>query len=99
LLAARKLGALAVEALLQVRKQFEDLVERQPATAHDRRQQQVFAHVEAGKNAPLLGTERDALARDPVGRGARDVLTVETDRTSALADNSHHRLQRRGLAG
>src|SRR4030095_12712472 len=99
LLTARELGALAVEALLQVRKQLEDLVERQAATAHDRRQQQVFAHVEACENAPLLGTERDALTCDLVGRGARDVLTVETDRTGTLADNSHYRLQRRGLAG
>src|SRR5207244_12464381 len=30
---------------------------------------------------------------------ARDISIVETDRTGALADDSHYRLQRRGLAG
>ena len=99
LLAARKFGALAVQAFLQVRKQIENLIERQAAAAHDRRQQQVFAHVEACENAALLGAESDAHPRDPVRRGADDFLIVEADRTGALADDSHHRFQRRGLAG
>ncbi len=45
------------------------------------------------------GTESDAHPCDPVGRGTDDFLTVETDRTGTLADNSHHRFQRRGFSG
>ncbi|MGY4313460.1 hypothetical protein ACVWW1_002763 [Bradyrhizobium sp. JR3.5] len=98
LLAARELGALAVEPLLQVGKQREDLVERQAARAHHRRQQQILAHVEAGENAALFGTECDAEPRNLVRRGADDLLVVEADRARALADDAHDRLQRRGLS-
>ena len=96
---ARQFGALAVQPLLEVGKQFEDLVQRQPARAHDRRQQQIFPDVEAGENAALLRAEGNPHAGDPVRGGADDLLAVETDRAGALADDPHHRLQRGGLAG
>jgi hypothetical protein len=86
-------------AILEVRKQIKNLIERQATGTYDRRQQQVFTHVEAGENAALFRTERDAHPRDPVGRGANDVLVVEADRAGALADDPHDRFQRRGLAG
>src|SRR3979409_1507001 len=54
LLAAGQFGALAVEPLLQIGKQLEDLIQRQTAAAHDRRQQQVFPDVEAGENPALF---------------------------------------------
>ena len=99
LLAARQFGALAVEPLLEIGKQFEDLIQRQPARAHDRRQQQIFADVEAGENPALLGAKSHPHARNPVRRCPDDILVAETDRAGALADNPHHRFQRRRLAG
>src|SRR6266404_5529706 len=47
LLAARQFGALAVEPFLEIGKQFEDLIQRQAARMHDRRQQQIFADIDA----------------------------------------------------
>src|SRR5438445_2043672 len=55
LLAPRELRALAREALLQVREQAEYLIEGQPTRAHNRGKQEVFADVEARKDAALLG--------------------------------------------
>src|SRR5436190_14310678 len=55
LLAARKFCTLAMQPFPEVRKEIKNLVERQAACAHDRRQQEVFAHVEARKNPALLG--------------------------------------------
>src|SRR6266702_5139676 len=99
LLTAGQFRALAVEALLQVRKQVKDLIERQSACTHHRRQQQVLPHVETGENSAFLRTERDAHARDLVGGRADDLLVVELDRAGALADDAHDRLQRGRLAG
>src|SRR6202008_2979101 len=55
LLAAGKLGALAAQALLQVREQREDLLDAQAARLDLRRQVKVLLDVEARKNPPLLG--------------------------------------------
>src|SRR5262249_52914599 len=60
LLAAGELGALAREPLLEVGKELEDALERQPALAHPRRQQEIFLDAEAREDAALLGTQRDA---------------------------------------
>jgi hypothetical protein len=91
--------SLVPQPVLEVRKQFEDLVERETAAGDDRRQQQVFPHVEAGEDAAFLRAEGNAEPRDAVGGSPRDVLAVELHRTGALADDAHHRLQRGGLAG
>src|SRR5436190_2527069 len=66
LLAAGELGALAREALAQIRKQLVDLLEREAAVAHLWRQQQIFLHAEAREDAALLRAESDAKARDGV---------------------------------
>src|SRR5512134_1732865 len=60
LLAAGELGALAGEALPHVREQLEDLRRGQTTLAHLGWQQQVLLHVQAGKDATLLGAECDA---------------------------------------
>src|SRR5579883_352577 len=99
LLAAGELGALALQPLLQVREQIEDLVERQPAGTHHRRQQKVLAHVEACEDAALLRAEGNAEPRDPVGGRLDQLVAIEAHRACALADHAHDRLQRGGLAG
>src|SRR5579872_763277 len=55
LLAAGQFGALAGQPFAQVRKQLENALEIEAAGLELRRQQQIFAHVEAGKDAALLG--------------------------------------------
>src|SRR6202030_2145148 len=99
LLAARQLGPLAVQALLEIWEQFEDLIERQTAAAHRRRQQQVFANVQACENSAFFRAEGNAEARDLVRRSADNIPSIKANRTAALADNSHHRIQRSRLAG
>src|SRR2546430_633491 len=52
---ARKLGALAAAALLEVGKDRIDLIDAHPARQHGRWKQQVFRDVQTGKDAALLG--------------------------------------------
>ena len=62
----------------QIREQLVDLLDRQAAVAHLRRQHQVLLDVEAREDAALLGTPRDAEPGDAVRRQARSVsLPVE----------------------
>src|SRR6266571_2417402 len=58
LLAAGELGALAAQALLDVREQVVDALEREPARPHLRRQQQVLLDIEAREDPALLRAER-----------------------------------------
>src|SRR6185312_14743192 len=100
LLAAGELGALTgAEPLLEVRKQREDLVERQPTRRDHWRQQEVFLDAKTGENAALFRAEGDANARDLFGCAGDQFAASETHGARALADNAHDRLQRRGLAG
>src|SRR5439155_17971137 len=75
LLAARELGALAAQPLLEVREQLVDLRERHAAAADLRGQQQVFLDVEAGEDAALLRADGDPQARDPV-RGEMNYFSI-----------------------
>src|SRR5688572_23896648 len=59
LLAARQLGALAAQAIAQIREQLEDRLERQPPWLNPRGQHEVLLDGEAGEDAALLGAERD----------------------------------------
>src|SRR5947209_11388591 len=68
LLSARELGALAAQPLLEIWKQDEDLLDAQTPGLYLRGQIEVFLNVEAGKDAALLGAERDAGARDRIRR-------------------------------
>src|SRR5215472_4668146 len=77
LLAAGELGALAVQALLQIGEQLEDLLDCQPALLDLRRQQEILLDVEAGEDSALLGTDRDAEPRDAVRRQPNGFLAVE----------------------
>ena len=70
LLAARQLGALARQPLAQVREQLEDLLERQPAGLHPRRQHQVLLDREAREDAALLRHVADAEPGDRARRQA-----------------------------
>src|SRR6266481_1025984 len=98
LLAARELGALAPQALLQVWEETENGVDRQAAGPDLGGQQQVFLDVQARKDAPLLRAEGQAEARDPIGPERRQLLPAEADRPLAAGDHAHDRLERRGLA-
>src|SRR5215472_11319640 len=64
LLASGQFGALAVEALSNVGKQLEDACKSEAAGSDLGRQQQVFLDIEAGKDAALLRTQRNAGASD-----------------------------------
>ncbi len=64
-----------------------------------RRQQQILFHIEAGEDAALFRAERHAEPRDLLGGKPDQVATFERHRAGALADQAHHRLERRGLAG
>src|SRR5438309_1078756 len=55
LLSSGELRALAREALLQVREQFEHLLDRETARANRRREQQVLVDIQAREDAALLG--------------------------------------------
>src|ERR1051326_2738737 len=73
LLATRQFGALAGQSVAQVRKQLEYAIEVEAAGAQLRRQQQILAHVEAGKDDALRRADGDASARD-AGRRQPDQL-------------------------
>src|ERR1043165_9034555 len=77
LLAARQLGAGALEPLLEVGKQLEDRRHRQAAGPDHRRQHEVLLDVEAGEDAALLGADRDAEPRAPVRGQADQLLALE----------------------
>jgi len=66
LLPARQFCTLAVEPFLKIGKQVEDLIQRQPAAAHDRRQQKIFADVEARENPTLFRTDGESHPRNLV---------------------------------
>src|SRR5262249_3434825 len=57
LLAAGEFGALAAQALVQIRKQQENRRQIEAARTYLRRQQQIFLDVEAGENAAFLRAE------------------------------------------
>src|SRR5262245_50206546 len=99
LLAAGKLGALAAQPLLEVGEQLEDAVELEAARAHPRRQEQVLLDVEACKDAAFLGADGQSQTRDPVAGQGDELAPFVADRTGALSDDPHDRLERRGLAG
>jgi len=61
--------------------------------------QQVRVRAHALIDAWHLKGADDAGAGDLAGQELRDLHAVETDRAGALADDPHHRFQRRGLAG
>src|SRR5262245_58868627 len=98
LFAAREFGALALEPLPYVREQREYPIDVEPAGTDLRRQEQVFAHVEACENAALLGAEGDAVARDRVGRKADEFAAFKADGTFALLGDAHDRFKRRRFA-
>src|SRR3954471_3049991 len=75
LLAAGELGALAPQALAQVGKELENLLQRKPAWRHLRRQHQVLLYVEAREDAALLRADRYAEPGDGV-RSELDRLPV-----------------------
>src|SRR5499427_3381077 len=66
LLAAGKLRALAREALLEIGKELENATEFEPARAHLGGQHQIFFDIEARKDSPLLGAQRNAQPRNAV---------------------------------
>src|SRR5580700_9246483 len=99
LLAAGQLGPLAAAALLQVRKQGVDLVDRHTAGSHDRRQQQVLLDVEAGEDAALLRAIGDSEPGNAIRGKPHKLGPVEADRALALRDDAHDRAQGRSLAG
>jgi hypothetical protein len=70
LLAARQLGALAPQPLLDVGKQLVDLLDRHAAGLHLGRQQEVLLHREAGEDAALLRAIGDAAPGDLARRQA-----------------------------
>src|SRR6185437_16934731 len=78
LLAAGKLRPLAREALLEIGKELENAIEFEPARPHLGRQQQIFLDVEACKNSPFLGTERNAQPRNPVAGQADELSSLVT---------------------
>src|SRR5437763_16184531 len=63
-----------------------------------RRQQQILLDVEARENAPLLGAECDAGARDLIGAATDQLATVEADPAPALGNDAHDGFERRRLA-
>src|SRR2546423_12942586 len=99
LLAPGKLGALAREPLLQIWEQREDLLEGQTAILDLGRQQKVLFNVKAGKNPPLLGTQRNPKMGNPVRWQAYRLHAVERDRALPAPDDAHDRLHGRRLAG
>ncbi len=99
LLAAGKLRSLAGQPLFEIGEELVNLLQRQPARLHLRRQKQIFLHVEAGENAAFFRAERDPHFGDAIGIGADRFLVLETDRALPFADNSHDRFERRRLAG
>src|SRR6266478_5690220 len=98
LLAAGKLGALAGEPFLQIRKQREDLLDGQAAILDLGRQEQVFLDVQTGENPTLFGTQRNSETRNPVRWQANRLRAVERDRALATTDDAHDRLHGRRLA-
>ncbi len=99
LLAARQLGALAGEALLEVGEEREDLLELKPARAHARRQQKIFLHIEAREDATFFRAQSDAEPRDLVAGKSDQLAALVAHRARALADDAHDRFQGRRLAG
>src|SRR5262249_41784257 len=99
LLSARKLGALARQALLEIGEQLENAIELEAARANLGREQHVLLDVEAGEDAAFLRAERNAEPRDPVAGEADELVAIVADRPGALADDAHDRLERRRLAG
>src|SRR3954454_23567610 len=58
-----------------------------------------FQHGEIGKDAPVLGHEAEAPARDLARLELGDILAEKTDGSGTLGGQSHQRLERRRLAG
>ena len=91
-------------ALLQPREQLEHAVERSspapPLFLHRlRRHHQVLPHGQRAEHAPALRHEADALARDGVGREARDRFAEQADGAVARLEEAHDRRHAGGLAG
>src|SRR5499427_3766338 len=99
LLAARKLRALARQAFSEIGKELENAIEFEPAGPHLGWQQKIFLDVEAGENSAFLRTQRNAEPRDSIAGEADELFALIAHRPSALADDSHDRFQRGGLAG
>src|SRR3546814_10314280 len=93
LLAAGELGALAGAALLQVREQLVNLLDREAALAHPRREHQVLLDRETGEDTALLRAVGDAAAGDGARRQADEFLAFEDDRPLAPGQDAHDPLQ------
>ena len=85
---------------MQAREELEYLVERPriiAAVVIGGSRQQVFTHVEIGKNLPPLGHQADPELRDPVGRLAADADAIKPNFTVSTLQGTHDRTNRRGL--
>src|SRR3954449_243254 len=60
---------------------------------------EIFQHSEIGKDAPVLGHEAEAPARDLERLELRDILAEKADGSGALGDQPHQRLEGCRLAG
>src|SRR4051794_31346517 len=97
LLAAGQHPGLAVEALVQLRQQLDQLVAAKAALRLG--ELEVLADRHAIEQRPALGDERDAAARELVGGDALDALLVEPHRAADRGEQAGDRRQRRRLAG
>src|SRR5262249_42740328 len=80
LLAAGKLGALARQALVEIRKQLENARAGEPAGRHLRRQLEVLVDIEAREDSTLLRADGNAGPRDLVRGEAAELAAFEFHR-------------------
>ena len=103
LLAAGECARLALAELLDDRKELVDAREdRSDAAAGAPRRQaeaKVLLDRQLGEDAPALGHERNAAARDLLGRAADERLAAEPDVAADDRSDAHDRVQGRRLAG
>ncbi len=101
LLAARKLVAHVVRALGEPREKLEHSAWGPgigPRRAVAGKRDQILAHREVGKDLPPFGHQRNAGARDAIGRLALDALAAEADRSAFGARQAHDGAHGGGLA-
>ena len=100
LLAARQNAAHAVAQLAELRKELRHAVRRPAPGAVGRAGSdlEVLPHRELGEDAPVLRHVADAAARQPVGRGAGDVLALEAHVALRGRRQAHDRAHGGGLA-